>query len=294
MARNPPDDDEDDTLELTPDMEVGEAEDEPEEGDEDEGDGEPGEGEGEAPGEGGEDEGPAQPGFGDDEAAEGDSSVIRALRERNKQLAREVSEARAAVPAAPQLELPEKPTLADCDYDEDKFEAALTNYHGALRKIEDAKAEQTRQAEDANRDWQRDMDIFTTRRAALALPDFEDSANAVQAHLSLAQQAVIVKAASDSAAFVYALGRSDARLAELAKIQDPIKLAAAIARMEGGIKVVKKRKAPAPDRAASGSGKMPGGSDKQLEKLETEAERTGDRTAIVAYKKRLKARDKAK
>ena len=290
MQRESADEGEDEPLELTPDMEADESPPEDEDGEipEDE-DGEtPEEGEGE----GDEDEGPASPGFGDDETAEGDSSVIRTLRERNRQLAREIAEARAAIPAAPPLELPVEPTLADCDYDEDKYKAELLGWDNQKRKIEDARAEQTRQAEDANRDWQRDMDIFTTRRAALALPDFEDSATAVQAHLSLAQQAVIVKAASDSAAFVYALGRSDARLAELAKIQDPIKLAAAIARMEGGIKVVKKRKAPAPDRAASGSSRMPGGADKHLEKLEKEADESGNRTELIAYRKKLAKRDK--
>jgi hypothetical protein len=55
--------------------------------------------------------------------------------------------------------------------------------------------------------------------------------------------------------------------------------------MEGGIKVVKKRKAPAPDKPLSGAGRMPGGPDKQLEKLEADAERTGDRTAVIAYRK---------
>ena len=56
--------------------------------------------------------------------------------------------------------------------------------------------------------------------------------------------------------------------------------------------MVKKRKAPAPDRPSSGAARMPGGVDKQLEKLETEAERTGDRTAVIAYRKKLKAREK--
>jgi hypothetical protein len=56
--------------------------------------------------------------------------------------------------------------------------------------------------------------------------------------------------------------------------------------------VVKKRKAPAPDRAQSGSGAMPIDSDKQLEKLEAEAEKTGDRTKLIAYKKKLKAKGK--
>ena len=43
---------------------------------------------------------------------------------------------------------------------------------------------------------------------------------------------------------------------------------------------------------AATDSRMPGGPDKQLEKLEADAERTGDRTAVIAYRKKLKERGK--
>lgn len=288
--------DDDEPLELTPDMEADEGpDDESEEGGEgeEEGDKPDDEGEEEAEPIGDEADEASPPAFEDEEPDDADNSVIRGLRERNKQLARENAQMRTAQSTPPPpAELPPEPTLADCDYDEDVFKAAIKAWEKTSREIEDGQAEYRRQAEQANREWQRDIENMNSRKAALALPDYDDSANTVAAVLTLPQQAVIVKAASDSAAFIYALGRSDSRLAELAKIEDPIKLAAAVARMEGGIKLVKKRRAPAPDRAASGSGRMPGGADKQLEKLEVEADRTGDRTALLAYKKKLKERAK--
>jgi len=298
MAQRAPADEEE-PLELTPDMEADappedeEAdapEDEPEDAEaEPQGDEAEAEAEGEA-----EEEGPPEVGFGDDEPAEGDNSVIRALRERNKQLSRENAEMRNLQPAEPQLDLPPKPRLEDVDYDEDEYEARLDAWKERERQIKEARANQAAIAEAANREWQRDLETYASKREALKLPDFEDSADAVKTALSLPQQAVILKAASDAAAFVYAVGRSEARLAELAKIHDPIKFAAAVARMEGGVKVVKRRKAPAPDKPASGSGQMPGGTDKHLEKLESEAQRTGNRTELIAYKKKLAARGKAK
>jgi hypothetical protein len=61
--------------------------------------------------------------------------------------------------------------------------------------------------------------------------------------------------------------------------------------MEGAVKVTKGRKAPEPDRPLSGSAKMPGGADKELEKLEKEAARNGgDRSKIIAYKNCSNAR----
>lgn len=168
---------------------------------------------------------------------EGDDGgpVIRRIRERNKELARENLELRkAASAAAPVEDLGPKPTIAGFDYDEAAFEEALDEWKERKAKTEQAKVAQEAENERANREWQQDMVTYAARRDALALPDFEDSAEACKSMLNLAQQAVIVKAARDPAALVYALGRSDGRLAELAKIQDPIKFAAAIARMEGG------------------------------------------------------------
>jgi hypothetical protein len=295
MARQAPaDDDLDETLELTADMEAEPGEDEP---GEDEGEGE-GEGEGEEP-PADEGEGETVIGFGDeddgDDSGEADNTVIRRIRDRNKDLARENAELRrAAAQAAPKIELGPKPTLAQFDYDEDEYETALDAWKDRKARVETSEAEQTAQAEQANREWQGDLASFQAKRAALALDDFDEAIEPVKAVLSLAQQAVIVKAAQDSAAFSYALGRSDVRLAELAKIQDPIKFAAAVARMEGGIKVTKRRKAAQPDRPAKGSARLPGTPDKQLDKLEAEAERTGNRSAVIQYKKKMKLRTKAK
>jgi len=287
MAQRKPAEDEDDTLELTPDMQVDEPpEDEPGEEGEDEPEGEEGEGE-EA-----EDEGvPAfEEGEGEDEG-ETDNAVIRRMRERLKELDRENAELRKQTPA-PEMELGPKPTLDNCDYDEAEYERRLDSWKDRARQIADAKTEKDKEAEAAQREWEGDLRNYERQREELKLPDFETATGVIQAALTLAQQAVIVKAASRPAAFIYALSKSDARLTELAKIQDPIKMAAAIARMEGGVKVVKKRKAPAPDKPASGTGRMPGTTDKHLEKLEAEADHTGDRTQLIAYRKKLKKRGK--
>ena len=209
------------------------------------------------------------------------------MRERLKELNRENQELKKGDTQRQVQELGEKPKLADFDYDEDKYDEALDGWKERKRTIE-AQAS-TREAENqrVEREWQQDMQGYASKRDALGVADFEDAAEIVKSALTLPQQATIIKAAGNPAAFVYGLARSDARLAELSKIHDPIKLAAAIARMEGGLKVVKRRRAAAPDRPAKGSSRLPGGTDKQLEKLETEADKSGDRTALIAYRKKL-------
>jgi hypothetical protein len=294
MASRPPVAEPDDELELTPDMEADEL---AEPDDEDvEGEGED-EAEPEADDGAGEDDGEGETviGFADDEADQADkadSPVIRRIRERNRELARENAELRRRQEPPPEVQLGPKPTLSDCDFDEEKFETALMNWNGQRARIEAQQSERVRQSEAIDQEWRRDLASYEAKRAALGVADFDEVIEPVKNSLSLAQQAVIIKVAQDPVTFVYALGRSDGRLAELTKIHDPIKLAGAVARMEGGVKVTKKRKAPAPDRPVRGGARMPGSSDKVLEKLEAEAAKTGNRTPVIQYKKKLAARGK--
>jgi hypothetical protein len=230
--------------------------------------------------------------FEDEAAPAGtdDTPPIRQLRERVRELNRELSELRSGETQKRQEELGPRPKLADFDYDEDKHDAALETWHEKKRQYEQTASSREIEAKAAERDWQRDMETYAAKRDALGMSDFEEAAEIVKSSLNIAQQATIIKAANNPAAFVYGLAHSDSRLAEISKIQDPIKLAAAIARMEGGLKVVKRRRPAAPDRPAKGSGKLGTTTDKHLEKLKAEAERTGKRTAFLAYQRKLRAK----
>ena len=278
--REPVEIDDDEPLELTPDMEA-------------DADAEADETEGEPPAIEGdeEDEGDEETvvGFEDEAEAgsEDDTPVIRRMRERLKVLNRENQELRKGDTQRQEADLGPKPTLQDCDYDEDEYDRRRDEWLAKKQRLETTTQSREREAQAAEREWAQDMDAYASKRDALALPDFEDAAETVKDALSIAQQAVIIKAANNPAAFVYGLSRSDARLAELAKIRDPLKFAAAVARMEGGLKVVKRRRTPAPDRPTKGSSKLPGGTDKQLDKLEAEAQKSGNRTAVLAYKRKL-------
>jgi hypothetical protein len=273
-----PDDDEDDELQ---DDESGE--DDTEGGSSDD-DGEVGDGD---------DDGPAQVGFADEEPDKdqpGESSTIRDMRQKLRDKEREVAELRKASAPKP-IEIGEKPTMAECGFDEDEFEAKLDRWKERKAAADRQVAQQDEDNRKINEAWQQDLSAFEQKKGRL---DFEDRDAAIETVATSFprpwQFAAIVKAAADPALFLYALSKSEAKRDELAKFEDPIKMAAAVARMEGAVKVTKGRKAPAPDRAQSGSASMPGGSDKQLEKLEKEADRTGDRSKLIAYKAKLKER----
>lgn len=230
--------------------------------------------------------------FGDEAApasGERDSSVIRELRAQIRERDRLLAEARKA--SAPKVIDPgPKPTLEACGYDEEAFEAALDKWKDAKAKAAEAEsaaeAEQRRAAEQ----WQADLSQYQAHKAALKVPDFDEAQAAVEATLSQAQQAVIVKGPFNTAQMIYALGKRPDRLEALSKIDDPIKFAYEIAELKGTMKVVSRRKAPEPETIVQGNARLSETTDKKLERLEREAEKTGDRTAVINYKRSLKAK----
>jgi hypothetical protein len=223
-----------------------------------------------------------------------DTNLVRHLRTQLSEKEKELKQLRKAPVVSAPIEVGEKPTLAGMDYDEEAFEAALEQW-----KDRKAKAEaQVREAEQAQRQqteaWNNELKAHAERRAALRFKDAQEAEDIVIATLSEVQQAVIVKAANNSAMVVYALGKHPAKLAEISRITDPLKLAAAIARLEGKLTVTKRSGPPDPERIAQGSASVSAADgDKTLERLEREAAKTGDRSKIRRYREQLKAQAKA-
>jgi hypothetical protein len=234
--------------------------------------------------------------FGDEAAPasnEGqDSGLVRKLRAEIRD--RDARLAELAKPSAPQVvEVGEKPTLESCDYDEDTFETALDAWKDRKRQAEEATTQAQRDAQANQAAWAEEMADFGRKKLALKVRDFEAAEEEVVAGLSQTQQAIVIKASSDAAKVIYALGKHPAKLATLAAIQDPIKFAVAVSKLEGTLKVTTgNRTAPAPEGIVRGSAPISRQTDKHLQRLEAEAERTGDRTEVVRYKRQIKVQAK--
>lgn len=227
--------------------------------------------------------------FDDDEAApaSGDSSVIRQMRETIRRQADELATFRKTSAPAP-IEVGPKPDLwDDCEGDQDKFEAALTEWNERKRKADDQQAESATVQEEAQRAWEADLQSFKEHEAKLNAPDMDFAKSVVTTALSDVQAATIIKAAKNPALAILALGKHPAKLQAISQIKDPIKLAAEIARMEGKITMAKRQSAPAPERVAEGSASVSVNRDKTLERLEAKAAKTGDRTELIRYRKGL-------
>ncbi|SFQ82509.1 hypothetical protein SAMN03159489_05973 [Pseudomonas sp. NFPP07] len=223
---------------------------------------------------------------------------VKELRKSHREAQRELRELRAKVNApdsdksAPTLG--KKPSMddADIDYDAEKFEARLTEWHERKREIDQAQENARKQEQKQKEEWQQRLGEYSTAKSGLKVKDFDDAEEQVRNSLNVTQQGIIIQGAENPALVVYALGKNPKKAAELAAINDHVKFAFAIAKLETQLKVQSRKPAPPPEKTVTGTGKVSGSVDSTLERLRAEAEKTGDMTKVNAY--RRQQREKAR
>lgn len=216
--------------------------------------------------------------------------VIRENRRLKQQIEAATRPAQPVVPA-----LGPKPTMRDddIDYVEDKYDAAILKWNEAKAKADRALVEAKSEQEKEQAAWVAKNKDFTEKAASLKAADFEDALDAVKSNIDVVRQTVLLKAASSPHLVVLALGRQPEELKKLAAIRDPIEFAVAVSKLEGQIKV-SSRKPPPAERIPSPAGRAPGGSDKTREALEREAEKSGDRSKVIAHDKAKRENERQK
>lgn len=206
-------------------------------------------------------------------------------KKRLREMEAELSRLKAPEPAK---SLGKKPTLDDFDYDADKFELALTTWHDQKRKVEEEANKAAESAKAQDKAWADRLAEYGEMRAALKVPDFDEAEAAVQDSFSVTQQGILVKGADNPALIVVALKNNPKKLKELADIEDPVKFAFALAKLESQLKVTNRKPPPAPEKVVTGSGRSSASVDNQLDRLRSDAEKSGDYSKVLAYKAKLK------
>ena len=232
----------------------------------------------------------------EDELPEGvrDNKAVRQMRERIKELnriAREKDEENKQLKSKlqpAQTELGPRPTLADAGYDEEAYASRVIEWNERKRKVDEAQAAQRAQAEESQRTWLQSVEAFNRGKAALAKDDYEEAEIAIRDRFDQTQIGILISASKMPAEMAYALGHNPEKLAELAKIKDPVRFAAEIGRMEAAELKVTRSSKPAPERKIVSAGSPAagmGGVQEKLEKLRAEAERTGNYTPVIKFKR---------
>jgi hypothetical protein len=221
---------------------------------------------------------------------------VRELRKADREKARRIRELEAKLGASAQVQtLGPEPDLSDPDIDFNK-DLFKTRYAEWLQRKQDHEAIERKRAQEeqaAKAAWAETQATYAAEKMAIRVADFAEAEEAVVDGLTEAQQGFILHVAKKRAELVYAVGKSPKILRELAAISDPLKFAARLGEIQAAMKITPKRTAPPPETSPRGVSGVAMGADAKLAELEAEADRTGDRTKVAAYRRTLKQRQAA-
>jgi hypothetical protein len=224
---------------------------------------------------------------------------VRDLRKREREQSRRIRELEAAAAAresgatstAPAAQaLGPKPTPEDFDFDAEKYGEALIAWQDRKRDADAREAAARQEQEAAQASWTAKLTAYNTAKATLRVDDFDGAEHVVRETMNTTQQGVILSGAEKPELVIYALGRNPAMAKELAAIKDPIKFAFRVAKLETQLKVTQRKDAPpAPERQVRGNAGGGTSIDSTEARLEAEADASGNRTKLIAYRKQKKA-----
>lgn len=184
------------------------------------------------------------------------------------------------------VELGQKPTLEGCEYDEDKLSVAMDSWYEKKAQIDKDKVEEGEIAISQEKAWQTTLGSYEEKKTALKtkVKDYDDAEALVKDSLSTLYQGAILQGSKDPALLIFALGKNPKKLKELSSISDPAKFIWEVAIMESQLKTGSRRVATKPEKTVEGSG-AGNAIDSTLAKLEADAEKSGDRTKVIKYKR---------
>lgn len=215
---------------------------------------------------------------------------VRDLRKQHREEKRRVKELQQRLAQYEQKEtgvapLGKKPTLESVDYDTERYETELASWYEKKRAHDEREAAVKAEQQSVQQEWEQKLETYQEAKTSLKVRDFEFAEEVVQDTLSVMQQGMIVQGSENPALLVYALGKNPNKAKELASINDPVKFAFAVAKLETQLKISNRKASVSPERKISGTGRPSGTVDNTLDRLRAEAEKTGDYTKIIKYKR---------
>lgn len=226
-------------------------------------------------------------GFGEETEDDSAPDLPKRLREEIKKRDRENAALKKRVaeldkPAAA-IDVGERPTRDQFDWDDEAYDKAIDEWNE--RRF--AAQQQAEQPNDLQTEAKQDVERFTTSIEALPYADAKEIIPEAMNALSAEDQFIIASAAKEPGKLMYALAKNPERLTALMDIKNPVKRIAEIARMETQM-TTRTRTPVAPENVRSGDTRPAASSDKELARLQKQAETSGNYDALFAYKRTLR------
>ena len=209
----------------------------------------------------------------------------RELKKRNRELESRVNQSTETNPV---VNLGPKPNLEALDYDTEKYEQSLADWYERKRLVDDQQGQVRRAEEEQQQAWNAKLEGYVEAKTKLKVRDYDDAEEVAQQMFNVVQQGVVIQGAENPALVIYALGKNPKKAKELAAIDDPVKFAFAVAKLESNLKIGNRKAATQPERTVSATAPSSGAVDSTLERLREEAARTGNMDKVMAYKRAQK------
>lgn len=179
-----------------------------------------------------------------------------------------------------------EPTISGCEYDEDLFQRK----HREWVKNEYLQQQRKLQQQEANAAWQQKLNNYQEGKKSLKVKDYAVAEDTIQSMFNMTQQGIVIDGATNPAAVVYVLGKNPSKAEKLAKITSPVQFAIEIGKLEASLKISKRRPKTKPESIVKGTGAISGTTDQKLDRLRRKAEKTGNYTEVIKYKRELRKR----
>jgi len=191
---------------------------------------------------------------------------VKDLRKNNREKDKELRELRRQLeqvqsrPAEQQPQqqtdvIPPKPTLESCDYDEEAFETALTDWHEKKGRAEQSKQQQQRQQQENQQRFQQRLEAHNQRAAKLPVKDYQEMEQIVRAEVPDLHKEILIHCADEGSELIaYGLGKSQQLRQRVAAETDPIRAAFLLGQISKQVSL-----APKPKRAIKPEPEVRGG-----------------------------------
>lgn len=178
------------------------------------------------------------------------------LREMRRQLEQLQSKPAEHHPQQQSDAIPQKPTLESCDYDEEAFEKAVTDWHEKKSRVEQQEQQRQRQQQEYLQNFQKRVDAHKERAAKLPVKDYQEMEDIARRDLTDIQKEILIYAADEGSELIaYALGKNQQLRQRVAAETDPIRAAFLLGQISKQVSLAPKpKKAIKPEPEVRGGG----------------------------------------
>ncbi|HAV1619739.1 TPA: phage capsid protein [Enterobacter hormaechei subsp. steigerwaltii] len=178
------------------------------------------------------------------------------LRELRRQLEQVQSRPTEQQPQQQTDAIPPKPTLESCEYDEESFEQAMTDWHEKKSRAEQQMQQKERQQQEYQQRFQQRVEAHKQRAAKLPVKDYQEMEEIVRAEVPDLHKEILIHCADEGSELIaYGLGKSQQLRQRVAAETDPIRAAFLLGQISKQVHLAPKpKKAIKPEPEVRGGG----------------------------------------